>query len=210
MSAGPHIVVFASGEGTTAEAAAKLWSEKPGAPSIDLILTNNPNAGILKKFPNVESAVIDPNDEEGIIKKIESGNYNLIWLAGYMKKIGPKIVQRFGWHSDYNNPCQAMMVNMHPGLLPATKGLYGAHVQEFVLKNKIPAGHTLHIVSEDYDEGPIIAEHMVVVEKEDTPETLFERIKASERKYLPQDLEDFIQKRRLFWQDLTKNMEKDR
>lgn len=194
-----RVAVLASGEGTTAEAVAKVWAAKTDAPRIELIITNNPTAGILRRLSDVESAVIEASDEQAILDKLEAGNFDLIWLAGYMKKIGPKLVRRFGCRGEYKSPYQAMMLNTHPGLLPATKGLIGIHVQEFLLEHiGQKAGHTLHVVSEEYDEGPTIAEHKVPIEPGDTAETLFEHVKASERKHLPDDLADFIEKRKRY------------
>lgn len=198
----PRIAVLASGEGTTAEAVNNEWLKDPNAPRIELIICNNPDAGILKRLPGVESVIINSkntdDEDQAILDKLLGGNYDLIWLAGYMKKIGPEVVNRFGWRREYTSPYQAMMLNIHPGLLPQTKGLIGVHVQELVLEKGLKAGHTLHIVSEDYDEGPKIAVHEVEVLPEDTPETLFDRVKASHNQTLPGDLYNFIAKRREF------------
>lgn len=196
----PRVAILASGEGTSAEAVNLSWLKEHDAPRIGLIITNNPDAGILKRLPNIESAVINSkvgdNEEQAILDKLEQGKFDLIFLAGYMKKISPKVVSRFGWRPDYTSPYQAMMVNTHPGLLPATKGLIGIHVQEFVLANAgQKAGHSLHVVSEEYDKGPVVAKHEVEVKADDTAEVLFERVRASEKKHLPRDLTDFIAKR---------------
>jgi phosphoribosylglycinamide formyltransferase-1 len=56
-------------------------------------------------------------------------------------------------------------------------------------------GQTLHVVAEEYDAGPVIAEHKVPVEPGDTSETLFARVQAIEKQYLPKDIEDFIKAR---------------
>ena len=91
---------------------------------------------------------------------------------------------------------QAMLVNTHPGLLPDTKGFYGENIQKYVLEHHLPyGGQTFHVVSEEYDAGPIIAEHKVPVEPGDTSESLFARVQATEKKYLPHDIEDFIKAR---------------
>jgi phosphoribosylglycinamide formyltransferase-1 len=195
--ANPRVAVLASGEGTTAEAVAKAWAKNPDAPKIELIVTDNPAAGILKRFAEVESLVT--SDETEILKKLEDGEFDLVWLAGYMKKVGPKIVERFGWRDDYKSPYQAMMLNTHPGLLPATKGSHGLHVQESVLSQPEPeAGHTLHVVSVEFDDGPTVSEHRVDVKPDDTPETLFSRVRISEKKHLPDDIEHFITQREEF------------
>lgn len=209
----PRVAVLASGEGTTAEAVQKAWLKKPEAPRIALIICNNPDAGILKRLPDIESVLISGRthpgsgakrpgeqtdaEEQAIIDRLIAGNFDAVWLAGYMKKIGPRLVQQFGWRKEYKSPYQAMMLNTHPGLLPETKGLMGIDVQVAVLKEPLPkAGHTLHIVSKDYDEGPVVAEHKIKVERGDTAEILFERVKASERAHLSQDIEGFIIERR--------------
>lgn len=91
------------------------------------------------------------------------------------------------------------MINTHPGLLPATKGLIGIEVQEYVLDHPGQrAGHTLHVVSEEYDEGPTVVEHEVEIKDGDTSQSLFQRVKASERKYLPDDIADFINEQRKY------------
>jgi phosphoribosylglycinamide formyltransferase-1 len=195
--ANPRVAVLASGEGTTAEAVAKAWVKDPDAPRIELIITNNPDAGIIKRFAEVESVIIA--DEAEILKRLDQADFDLIWLAGYMKKVGPKLVERFGWRDEYNSPFQAMMLNTHPGLLPATKGLHGLHVQEFVLKNpEQPAGHTLHVVSTEFDEGPTVTQHTVEVKPDDTPQSLFDRVRISEKKHLPDDIEHFLSDRKNF------------
>lgn len=201
----PRVAVLASGEGTTAEAVQQAWLKDANAPRIELIICNNPDAGILTRLPGVESVIIKSknteDEDQAILDKLLEGNYDLIWLAGYMKKIGPEVVSQFGWRKEYTSPYQAMMVNIHPGLLPQTKGLIGVHVQELVLEKGLKAGHTLHVVSEDYDEGPEIAVHEVEVLPHDTPETLFERVKISHNQTLPRDLADFIAKRREYLGD---------
>jgi len=76
--------------------------------------------------------------------------------------------------------------------LPATKGLYGIHVQEFVIKNKAAAGHCIFAVDAEYDGGPVIAEHLVELLPDDTPESLFNRVKASERNTIAMDINEFF------------------
>jgi phosphoribosylglycinamide formyltransferase-1 len=217
----PRVAILASGEGTTAEAFIKAGAEGLITAQVGLIISNNEGAGIFKRAdilnkkyglkieclhiskknypPNGEA--LKPGDqtkaeEQAILKVLRAGNFDLVALMGYVKKVGVNLVEQFGWRSSYRSPYQAMMVNTHPGLLPATKGMYGVHVQEFVInsKNKY-AGQTLHIVAEDYDEGPVIAEHKVGVFKNDTPYSLFDRVKEAEKKYLPSDIDNFIKAR---------------
>jgi folate-dependent phosphoribosylglycinamide formyltransferase PurN len=141
-------------------------------------------------------------EEAAILAAILGGNYDLVASLGYMKRIGPDLVDAFGWRPEYTSAFQARMVNTHPGLLPDTKSFYGLHIQEYVLEHHLPyAGQSLHVVSKDYDDGPIIAEHKVPVEPGDTPESLFERVQAVEKQNLPRDIEDFIKARLAYNKD---------
>ena len=118
---------------------------------------------------------------------------------GYMKKIGARLVNEFGWRPEYSSIYQAKLLNTHPGLLPETKSLYGIHVQEHVLSHHLTyGGQTMHIVAKDYDDGPIVAEHKVKVEFKDSPASLFERVQKTEKKYLPLDVASFIKKRQTY------------
>ncbi len=215
---------MASGEGTTAEAFIRAGLSNISIPELGLVICNKKEAGILgraaalnKKYNlAIETVLINsatnpddshqttpgsqtPAEEAAILKKLQAGKFDLVMLMGYMKKIGLNLVREFGWRPEYSSPFQAMMLNTHPGLLPQTKGLIGVHVQEFVLENKLPsAGQTLHVVSDSYDEGPTVAKHKVEVKPGDTAESLFERVKQTEKKYLPQDIGEFIKNRRKY------------
>lgn len=218
----PVVAIFASGSGTTAEAFIHASGQNQIEPLVGLIITNNSQAGIVDKIKQLNQQYgfdiktihisgtthpaqpgedVKPGqqtnaEETAILKHLEATNYDAIVLMGYMKKMGPRLVKCFGWRPDYTTPYQAQMLNTHPGLLPYTKGLFGIHVQEHTLTNKLPhGGQTLHIVAEDYDDGPIIAENKVLIQNNDTPDSLFERVKITEKKHLPTDVANFIKER---------------
>lgn len=219
----PVIAILASGEGTTAEAFIRASAEGRIEPVVGLIIASNARAGILQRVANLNkeynlaiqavhigkkthpptaSETVRPGDqtqaeEAAILELLQAGNFDGIVLMGYAKKVGPKLVQAFGWRPDYTSPYQAMMLNTHPGLLPDTKGLFGIHVQEHVLANGLPyGGQTLHVVAEDYDEGPVVIEHTVPVKSDDTADSLFDRVRETEKSYLPQDVAQFIADRK--------------
>jgi phosphoribosylglycinamide formyltransferase-1 len=81
------------------------------------------------------------------------------------------------------------IINIHPSLLPkhGGKGMYGVHVQEAVLAtgDKM-AGCTVHYVSAEVDGGSIIAQATVIVEDNDTADTLAQRVQIEEKLLLPQ------------------------
>ena len=73
-------------------------------------------------------------------------------------------------------------VNTHPALLPSFKGWHAVRdALEFGVK---VTGTTVHLVTEDVDSGPILAQEAVTVRDDDTEETLHERIKVVERQLL--------------------------
>ncbi len=176
----PRIVVLASGEGTTTEA---LSQRLP----IKLVISNNPKAGVLQRMSKQGvSCRLARNDQE-LEELLDKAAPDLIVLLGYMKKIPAHLVQKY----------TGRMLNTHPGLLPATKGLYGLNVQKHVLKQKLPeAGQSLHVVTENYDEGPVIAEHKIAVNSDDTPESLFARAQTVEKQYLADDIRAFLESHR--------------
>lgn len=201
----PNITILASGEGTTAEAVITACAEERVDYMVSLVIASKEDAGICKRVSELNKKYglqiecrVALNDDQ-IQQALDSHRPNLIALMGYMKKIGPQLVQKYGWRPEYSDATQAMMLNTHPGLLPATKGMYGINVQRYVIESGLPhGGQALHVVSENYDEGPIVAEHKVAVETNDTPEKLFEKVKAAEKQHLPTDINKFLAKRQLY------------
>ena len=81
------------------------------------------------------------------------------------------------------------VINIHPSLIPAYcgKGFYGHRVHEAVLEaGEATSGCTIHFVDNEYDHGPIILQRQVVVEPEDTPESLAARVFEAECEAYPQ------------------------
>jgi phosphoribosylglycinamide formyltransferase-1 len=104
---------------------------------------------------------------------IEDGA-DLVVLAGYMKKLGSQTLARF----------QGRVLNTHPALLPrfGGKGMYGLNVHRVVLAaGETMSGASVHLVTEEYDAGPVIAQCKVPVEPTDTPEALAQRVQEGER-----------------------------
>lgn len=219
----PRLAILASGEGTTAEAFIRAGQHGDTDCGVELVICNRKNAGIFDRIerlnqefglkiktqlinsathPAAEGETVRPGrqteaEEAAILDVLKRGNFDLIAQMGYMKLTGPTIVREFGWRAEYTSIYQAKLVNTHPGLLPETMGLYGDQIQRYVLDNKLPyGGQSLHVVADGYDDGPVIAEHKVSVEAGDTPASLFERVQAVEKQFLPHDIQTFITARR--------------
>ena len=218
---------MASGNGSTAETFIRACITGNVDGEVILIICNNADAGIIGRIADlneefnlhIEAKVINgtthplihdevvekgcqtKTEEAAILATLRAGNFDLIVLMGYMKRVGPTIVHEFGWRPEYTSPYQAKLLNTHPGLLPDSIGYFGVHVQEYVLeKGYSESGQTLHVVSENYDEGPTVSENRVTVLHDDTPESLFRRVQAAEKQNLPSDIDAFMKSR---WQYMS-------
>jgi phosphoribosylglycinamide formyltransferase-1 len=221
----PRVAILASGGGTTAEAFIRAAQAGEISSQVGLVIVSRSDAGIFSRIGNLNNEFgldimtvlinhhTHPASENETVLKgsqtkaeagaildiLKDGEFDLVALMGYMKRIGPSLIENFGWLPTYSSAFEACMLNTHPGLLPDTKGFYGLQIQQYVLDNHLPyGGQSLHVVSEKYDDGPIIAEHKVEVKPADTAKTLFERVQVTEKKYLPRDIEDFIKARQAY------------
>lgn len=100
----------------------------------------------------------------------------LVALAGYMRMLSPGFVAR--WRN--------RILNIHPSLLPLHKGL-DTH-RKALLAGDAEAGCSVHVVTSDLDDGPVIAQTRVRIGPRDTAESLEEKVRAEEHKLYPQVL----------------------
>ncbi len=216
----PRIAILASCGGTTAESLINSTVEGEIPAEVTLVISNKSDAGVLEKVKKINQAknldiktlhigrsnypasageAILPGEqtkaeEEAILNALLSFDTDIVFLLGYMKRVGNKIVAQYGWNKSMKSVFEANMLNTHPGLLPVTGSLFGIKVQEKVFETKQTiAGHCIFAVDDEYDDGPVITEHKVEILAGDTPESLFERVKESEKKYLAEDINYFLE-----------------
>ena len=116
--------------------------------------------------------------DEAIRRALEEHDVELVILAGYMKRLGAAVLERY--------PRQVL--NIHPALLPrhGGQGMYGKHVHRAVLASgDLISGATVHLVDSEYDHGERIAQMQVPVVAQDTPETLAARVLRAEHHLYP-------------------------
>jgi len=109
---------------------------------------------------------------------LHDARIDLICLAGYMRKVPDPVVSAYA----------GRILNIHAALLPAFggKGMYGHHAHQAVLDYGVKvSGCTVHFVDGDYDTGPIVLQTPVVVQEDDTVETLAARVLAAEHQAYP-------------------------
>lgn len=194
---GLNIAVFASGKGSNLLAILDAI-EDGSIPDtrVVVVISNNSTAGALEiaRARGIPARHVSPlqfsSEEEftrALLRTLQDHGVNFIALAGYMKKLGGAVI------SAYRN----RIVNIHPALLPdfGGKGMYGMHVHEAVIaKGVAESGATVHIVDDEYDRGPIVAQRRVPVFPDDTPETLAARVVKVEHDLYPEVIRMFARR----------------
>lgn len=192
-----RIGVLASGEGTTLQAILDASVSGELDAEVAIVISNNSDAGALARAraASVKGVHLsatthpDPCDlDAAILTALGEASVELVLLAGYMKKIGPKTLLAYAGH----------ILNTHPALLPAYggKGMYGRRLYESVLAaGEEQTGVTVHQVDGEYDHGPIVAQTRVPVLEGDDVESLSARVRAVERTFLVKTLQALVQGR---------------
>lgn len=191
------IGVLASGEGTTLQAVLDACAAGRCAARVAVVISNNSDSGALRRArvagvstlhlsskTHPEPQALDLAICEGLLAR----GVELVLLAGYMKKLGPRTLSAFA----------GRVINTHPALLPkfGGQGMYGAHVHRAVLEaGEKVTGVTVHLVEQEYDTGAALAQAEVPVEPGDTVETLSARVQARERALLVEVLNGIAARR---------------
>ena len=175
-----RVAVLASGAGSNLQAL--LDACGPTAPArVVLVASDRSEARALSRARAVGVAtlcVADPTDGAALARGLAQHDVRLVVLAGYLKLVPPDVVAAFA----------GRMINIHPAQLPAFggRGMYGTRVHQAVLASGATlSGATVHLVSAEYDRGPIVAQWPVPVRPGDTPESLAARVLEVEHHLLP-------------------------
>jgi phosphoribosylglycinamide formyltransferase-1 len=180
------IAIFASGSGTNAQRIIEYFKRHPSV-SVDLVLSNNPEAFVLTRagsagIPAIVFSRKEFYETEKVLSILKERNITFIVLAGFLWLIPDYLLRAY----------RDKIVNIHPALLPGYggKGMYGMRVHEAVIKSgDKESGITIHMVNEKYDEGQIIFQARCKVEPDDTPESLAKKIHALEYEHYPRSIE---------------------
>tara|TARA_B100000427_G_scaffold307047_1_gene294242 strand:- start:310 stop:906 length:597 start_codon:yes stop_codon:yes gene_type:complete len=179
-----NIVVLISGKGTNLQAL--INASHRSSYKISAVISNTAKAiGLNRaKISGIDTYVIEQESfnsklefEESLATQISEINPKLIVLAGFMKVLSPQFVQFF----------RGKVINIHPSLLPEYPGL-NTHQRVLEDKKKIH-GVSVHLVTEDLDGGPVIAQDSVYVLPDDTTESLAKRVLEREHIIYPKVVE---------------------
>ncbi|HUB76342.1 MAG TPA: phosphoribosylglycinamide formyltransferase [Solirubrobacteraceae bacterium] len=191
-----RLAILSSHAGTTARAVIDALADGRIEGSAVLLVCNNPDAEVLARAAaaGVPTVVLngrthpDPADlDRAILAAARAAGATHILLAGYMKKLGPATVAAYA----------GRVFNSHPALLPAFggQGMYGDRVHAAVLAAGVArSGATVHLVTDDYDAGSIVAQAEVPVLPGDDVAALGERVRAAERELLVVTLAEVAQR----------------
>lgn len=177
------IAVLISGRGSNMQALIDACARAEFPARIVCVISNRPNAGGLERAAaaGIPTKVIDHkrfDSREAFDAALDGAllecKAQLVCLAGFLRMLDPAFVER--WRN--------RIINIHPSLLPAFKGL---HIHERVLEAGVRfTGCTVHFVTPEMDDGPIIIQAAVPVLPDDTPDTLAARVLAQEHAIYPE------------------------
>jgi phosphoribosylglycinamide formyltransferase-1 len=184
-----RVGILISGGGSNMVALAKdMVGDHPGRAK--LVIANDPGAGGLLKANalRIPTAVVDhrdfPKDREGFEAELqvvlEEAGIEMIALAGFMRILTPSFTAKWA----------GRMLNIHPSLLPKYKGLH-THARALEAGDA-QLGCSVHEVTADLDDGPILGQARMDVRAGDTPQSLAERLLPLEHQLYPAVLRRYL------------------
>lgn len=181
-----RVAVLISGRGSNMAALIEAAKDKSYPAEIALVLSNRPDAGGLAtaRVNGIAAEAVDhapfgkdrPAFERAIQAVLDAHHIDLVCLAGFMRLLSPTFVGQW----------QNRMLNIHPALLPAFKGL-DTHQRALDAGAKVH-GATVHFVVPEMDAGPVIMQGAVAVRDGDTEQSLAARVLAVEHRIYPEAL----------------------
>ncbi|MCR9287693.1 MAG: phosphoribosylglycinamide formyltransferase [Bacteroidetes bacterium] len=184
-----NIAIFASGTGTNAKKIIEYFENNTQV-KVNLIVSNKATAPVLDiaRENGIDILVIDRHNfykTQDILNFFNEYSIDFVVLAGFLLLIPSYLTKSF----------ENKIVNIHPALLPkfGGKGMYGMNVHKAVHEAKEKeTGITIHYVNENYDEGAIIFQAKCLIDTEDTPETISNKVRILEHEFFPKIIEQTI------------------
>ena len=180
-----RVAILISGRGSNMRALIEAAAQKDYPAEIVLVISNVADAGGLDfaKQHGIATEVIAhgkfPSREifdNAIDQRLEAANADIVCLAGFLRLLSPRFTEKW----------RGRMINIHPSLLPAFKGLH-THRRALESGAKVH-GCTVHFVEPELDSGPIILQAEVRVQPGDDEDMLAARVLAEEHRLYPQAL----------------------
>ena len=185
-----RVAVLISGRGSNMAALVYAAKQPDCAYEIVLVASNDPEAAGLE-LAKAEGIATFAHSHKGMKRadfdalldaEIRKAGADYIALAGYMRLLSPEFVGKWAGH----------MVNIHPSLLPKYKGL-DTHARALAAGDDV-AGCSVHVVTAELDDGPVLAQTEVAVLPGDTADSLAARVLIAEHQTYSRALADFVRK----------------
>ena len=150
--------------------------------NVALVVSDRPQAPALERArrAGIQSVVVEPSGfanrdpyDAALVALLEDESIDVVVLAGFMRLLGPTFVDAFA----------GRILNVHPSLLPAFPG--GTSVADALAWGVKVTGVTVHVVDEEVDHGPIVAQESLPVHPDDDREALESRVHEVEHRLLP-------------------------
>lgn len=187
-----RIVVLISGSGSNLQALIDACAARIIQGSIVAVISNRPEVYGLERarLAGIETQTLDNKNfadraefDHALMQLIDGFEPDLVVLAGFMRILTPEFVQHYS----------GRMLNIHPSLLPAYKGV---HTHQRALDDHAPVhGASVHFVTAELDAGAVILQASVPVLSDDTAESLAARVLVQEHKIYPEVVEWFCAER---------------
>ena len=176
------IVILISGRGSNMQAILDQAARGELAVDIRAVISNRPDAPGLDsaRAAGIHTVVVDHREhssraeyDQALQSAIDQYQPALVVLAGFMRILTPAFVRHY----------QGRLINIHPSLLPALRGL-NTH-QRALEAGVSEHGASVHFVTEELDGGPVIVQARVPVQPDDTADTLATRVLRVEHQLYP-------------------------
>lgn len=192
MAEKARVAVLISGRGSNMAALLYASRMPDAAFEIVLVAANDPAAPGLA-LARAEGVAVFAHSHKGMARasfdalieaEIRAAGADYVALAGYMRLLSPEFVARW----------PGRILNVHPSLLPKYKGL-DTHARALEAGDRV-AGCSVHVVTAELDDGPVLAQAEVAILPGDTPETLAARVLIAEHQLYPRALAAYVSRER--------------
>jgi len=188
----PRITVLISGRGSNLSALIDAERQRALGGTVSAVIGSRADAPGLAVAAShgIATQVVDPRDfvdreafDAALATAVDESEPDVVVLAGFMRILGAAFVRRY----------EGRMLNIHPSLLPAYPGR-DTHRRALADRARVH-GCTVHFVTTDVDQGPIVAQASLDVRDDDDPDSLAARVLALEHRLLPAAVRAFCEGR---------------